>query len=116
MAGHGNLEGAYSVLQCRTAVKVLLRSLTLGVLLGTPFCVFAQAELPAKMQGQLVSAASGQIGKLAVELISMDGPETAKVKVTLEPATNFHGARCYFGTAEAIATKAESGWTINASS
>ena len=44
----------------------------------------------------------------------MDGTDKAKVKVTIDPAINFHGAPCYFGTAETVAIKADGAWTMTA--
>jgi hypothetical protein len=44
----------------------------------------------------------------------MESPEKAKVKVTIDPAVNFHGAPCYLGTVATVATKADGAWTLTA--
>lgn len=91
----------------------MLRTIALCLLLATPCLALADGEIPAKMLGKWSSATAA--GNLIVELVSMDGSEKAKVKVTIDPAMNFHGAPCYFGTADTVATKgADGAWTMTA--
>lgn len=90
------------------------RILAMCLLLATPFVALADGELPAKMQGKYVSATSTGAGTVTIETVTMESADKAKVKVTIDPAVNFHGAPCYFGTAETSATRSDGAWTMTA--
>lgn len=90
----------------------MLRVLTACLVVGTPLHALAEGEIPAKMQGRYASAVSTAVGAVAIELVSMESSDKAKVKVKIDPAVNFHGAPCYLGTVETVAAKANGAWTL----
>jgi hypothetical protein len=70
---------------------------------------FAQAELPAKMQG-MYKTQSGRTGGATLELIKQDSPDKARLRVNLTGTTNAHGFTCGFSAVEADAQKVDGAW------
>ena len=76
----------------------------------------AQSELPAKMQGKWTTGAIGntRVGGASVELVRMESPDKAAVKVTLtETVGPPHGYTCIFGTVDTVAERTGEAWKIS---
>lgn len=75
----------------------------------------AEGELPQTMRGQWKSSFSGVVGDTAIELVKLQSPDKAEVKVTVEevltrPATE-GGGRCSL-TEGAVAERQGDSWQI----
>lgn len=82
--------------------------------LAAPVLCNAQSSLPAKMQGQWTNTAGrGGSGTSSIELVSVEGADAARVRVTITPANypNKYGV-CDFGSVEATATREGESWNI----
>lgn len=95
------------------------RSLVLVPLLVAAGAVFAQGELPPKMQGQWKASASGALGPTMIEVVRVQGPDKVDVKVTMidvaaRPPTAA-GTRCSF-TEAAVAERQSDAWKVQVQS
>lgn len=95
------------------------RSLLLVPLLMSFGAAFAQGELPPKMQGQWKSSGSNLLGATMVEVVRVQGPDKADVKISMidvaarPPAAG--DARCSF-TEAAVAERQGDVWTVQVKS
>jgi hypothetical protein len=72
----------------------------------------AQSELPAKMQG-MFKTQSGKSGNASVELVKMESPDKARVKVNLTGPLNAHGFACGFSAVETDAERKDGAWKFS---
>jgi hypothetical protein len=70
---------------------------------------FAQADLPARMQG-MYKTQSGRTGGATIELVKQEAPDKARVRINLTGTTNAHGFTCGFSAVEADAQKTDGAW------
>jgi hypothetical protein len=89
----------------------MIRSLMLASLVFSCIPAVAQ-DLPAKMQGGFKTA-SGRTGGASVELIKVEGPDKARVKVNLTNTVNAHGFACGFSAVETDAERKDGAWTLS---
>jgi hypothetical protein len=73
---------------------------------------FAQADLPARMQGKYKSQ-SGRTGDATLELVKQESPDKARVRVNLTNTTNAHGFACGFSAVETDAQRADGAWKFS---
>lgn len=70
---------------------------------------FAEGDFPAKMQGTFKTA-SGRTGGASLELIAMESPDKARLRVNLSNTVNMHGFTCGFSAVETTAEKKDGAW------
>jgi hypothetical protein len=70
---------------------------------------FAQTALPPKMEGTFRNPTYGTSGGTRVELVKMESPERASVRVTMSDVY-YHGTPCVVKPVETVAEKANGGW------
>jgi hypothetical protein len=85
-----------------------IRHLTSAAILLGCVSAYAQSELPARMQG-VFKTQSGRTGGATVELVKLESPEKARLKVNLTNTVNAHGFACGFSAVEADAEKTDGG-------
>lgn len=73
---------------------------------------FAQADLPAKMQGKY-KARSGRTGDATIELVKQEALDKARVRVHLTNTVNEHGFTCGFSPVEADAQRTDGAWKFS---
>ena len=69
----------------------------------------AQTALPPKMEGTYRNPSYGTSGGTRVELIKMESPERASLRVTMSDVY-YHGTPCVVKPVETIAERANGGW------
>ena len=90
---------------------MVIRTLVLISLASVAFLAFAQVDLPPKMQGKWTSQKVAG-GDATIELVKMEGAETARVKVRMTGVVNHYLVPCDSGTVETVAMKAGDSWQI----
>ena len=91
--------------------QMVIRTLVLMSLASVAFLAFAQVDLPPKMQGKWTSQKVAG-GDATIELVKMEGAETARVKVRMTGVVNHYLVPCDSGTVETVAMKAGDSWQI----
>ena len=91
---------------------MIARNFIFASMLFACVSAFAQADLPAKMQGKY-KAQNGRTGDATLELVKQESPDKARVRVNLTNTTNFHGFNCGFSAVEADAVKTQGAWKFS---
>ena len=85
--------------------------LRLAIFVGllTSLTAFAQAAFPPKMEGKYRNPSYGTSGGTLVELINMESPERASLRVTMSDVY-YHGTPCVVKPVETVAERGNGGW------
>lgn len=83
-------------------------------MMWTSALVWADSELPPKMQGKWNSSSGPGGGDAVIVLKKADGPDRADVTVSMDTVPNGHGGFCSLDTVATIAERKDDSWQIAA--